>query len=171
MQMVKKSVLIFLMLWFAILLFMPKAELYYTIEKSLAKQDIKLNEKSIEEGPFSLTLKDVTVYVKGIALAKIEELDFFTLLFYSSLELSNLKVDEALQTKVPATTKEASFTHSILSPLSISIDANGSFGAIDGKVNIINKDLRIDFVEVGDIGMIQPHLTKDEKGWFYEKSF
>jgi uncharacterized membrane protein len=80
MQMVKKSVLIFLMLWFAILLFMPKAELYYTIEKSLAKQDIKLNEKSIEEGPFSLTLKDVTVYVKGIALAKIEELDFFTLL-------------------------------------------------------------------------------------------
>ena len=91
MQMVKKSALIFLMLWFSILLFMPKAELYYTIEQSLAKQDIKLNEKSIEEGLFSLTLKDVTVYVKGIALANIEELDFFTLLFYSSLEVTNLK--------------------------------------------------------------------------------
>jgi len=130
MQMVKKSVLIFLMLWFSILLFMPKAELYYTIEQSLAKQDIKLNEKSIEEG-----------------------------------------VDEALQTKVPATTKEASFTHSILSPLSVSLDANGSFGALEGSVDLINKDLRIDFVEVGDIGMIQSHLTKDEKGWFYEKSF
>ena len=171
MQMVKKSVLIFLMLWFAILLFMPKAELYYTIEKSLAKQDIKLNEKSIEEGLFSLTLKDVTVYVKGIALANIEELDFFTLLFYSSLEVNNLKVDEALHAKVPAATKEASFTHSVLTPFSVSIDANGSFGAIEGKVNIVNKDVRIDFVEVGDISMIQSLLTKDEKGWFYEKSF
>jgi hypothetical protein len=171
MQMVKKSALIFLMLWFSILLFMPKAELYYTIEQSLAKQDIKLNEKSIEEGLFSLTLKDVTVYVKGIALANIEELDFFTILFYSSLELNNLKVDEALQTKVPATTKEASFTHSILSPLSVSLDANGSFGAIEGTVDLVNKDMRIDFVEVGDMDMIQSHLTKDEKGWFYEKSF
>ena len=57
------------------------------------------------------------------------------------------------------------------SPLSVSLDANGSFGAVDGKVDLANKDLRIDFVEVGDIGMIQSHLTKDEKGWFYEKSF
>jgi len=171
MQMVKKSALIFLMLWFSILLFMPKAELYYTIEKSLAKQDIKLNEKSIEEGVFSLTLKDVTVYVKGIALANIEELDFFTMLFYSSLDVSNLKVDEALQAKVPAITKELTFTHSILSPFTVSVDANGSFGAVEGTINIANKDLRMDFVEVGNIGMIQSHLTKDERGWFYEKSF
>lgn len=171
MQMVKKSALIFLMLWFSILLFMPKAELYYTIEKSLAKQDIKLNEKSIEEGVFSLTLKDVTVYVKGIALANIEELDFFTMLFYSSLDVSNLKVDEALQAKVPAITKEATFTHTILSPFTVSVDANGSFGAVEGTINIVNKDLRMDFVEVGNIGMIQSYLIKDERGWFYEKSF
>ena len=150
---------------------MPKAELYYTLEDILSKQDITLNEKSIEEGIFSFRLKDVTLYVKGIALAHIEELDFFTLLFYSSLELHSLKVDDALQAKVPTLTKEASFIHNILSPLSISIDANGSFGAIEGKVNMLNKDVRIDFVEVGDIGMIESLLAKDEKGWFYEKSF
>ena len=171
MQMVKKSALIFLMLWFSILLFMPKAELYYTIEQSLAKQDIKLNEKSIEEGLFSLTLKDVTVYAKGIALGNIEELDFFTILFYSSLKLNNLKVDESLHARVPSYAKKISATHNIFSPFSVSLDANGSFGAVDGKVDLANKDLRIDFVEVGDIGMIQSHLTKDEKGWFYEKSF
>jgi hypothetical protein len=171
MQMVKKSILIFLAIWFSVLLFMPKAELYYTLEKTLAEQDIKLNEKSIDEGLFSLTLKDVTVYVKGIALANIEELDFFTILFYSSLDVVNLQVDEALHAKVPAITKEASFTHSIISPLSLSVDANGSFGTIEGEIGMMNKEVRIDFVEVGDISMIQSYLIKDEKGWFYEKSF
>jgi len=171
MQMVKKSALIFLAIWFSVLLFMPKAELYYTLEKALAKKDIKLNEKSIDEGLFSLTVKDVTVYVKGIALANIDELDFFTILFYSSLDLENLQVDEALHTKVPAITKEAHFTSSALSPLSLSVDANGSFGAIAGSIDIMDKEVRIDFVEVGDISMIQAYLTKDEKGWFYEKSF
>jgi len=171
MQMVKKSAFIILAVWFSVLLFMPKAELYYTLEKTLAEQDIKLNEQSINEGLFSLSIKDVTVYVKGIALAHVEELDFFTLLFYSSLEVLNLQVDEALHAKVPATTKEAVFTHSLLSPLSVSVDANGSFGTVEGQANVLDKEVRIDFVEVGNIGMIQPYLKKDEKGWFYEKSF
>lgn len=171
MQMVKKSALIFLAIWFGVLLFMPKAELYYTLEKTLAEQDIKLNEKSIDEGLFSLTLKDVTVYVKGIALANIEELDFFTVLFYSSLDVYNLEVDEALHSKVPALTKEASFTHSIFTPLTVSIDANGTFGKVEGEMNIMDKEVHIDFVKAGDISMIQPYLKKGEKGWFYEKSF
>ena len=169
--MVKKSILIFVATWFALLVFMPKVELYHTLEKVLEKQDIKLNEKSIDEGIFSLTLKDVTVYVKGIALAQVEELDFFTLLFYTSLDMSNLQVDEVLHTKVPALTKEAHFTHNIFNPLSVSFDANGSFGTVNGNFNGIDNIVRIDFVELGNISMIQSFLIKDEKGWFYEKSF
>jgi len=171
MQMVKKGALIFMAVWFGVLLFMPKAELYYTLEKTLAKQDIKLNEKSIDEGLFSLTLKDVTVYMKGIALAHIEELDFFTILFYSSLDVYNLEVDEALHTKMPALTKEASFSHGISAPLIVSIDANGTFGMVEGEMNIMDKKVHIDFVKVENIGMIQPYLKKGKKGWFYEKSF
>ncbi len=171
MQMVKKSLLIFMALWFSLLLFMPKAELYHTVEKALEKQDVKLNETSIDEGLFSLTLKDVTVYVKGIALAHVDEIDFFTLLFYSSLDMVNLKVDEALHAKVPALTKEAHFAHNIFEPLTVSFDANGSFGVVDGKFNGMDNVVRIDFVELGNISMIQSFLIKDEKGWFYEKSF
>ena len=171
MQMVKKGVLIFLAIWFALLIFMPKMEIYHTVEKALEKKDIKLNEVSIDEGLFSLTLKDVTIYVKGIALVHVDEMDFFTLLFYSSLDLSNLQVDEALHNKVPSSLTEAVFTHNVITPFTVSIDANGSFGAIAGTFNSMNNDIRIDFVEVGDISMIQSFLTKGEKGWFYEKSF
>ncbi len=171
MQMVKKIALIFFATWLALLLFMPKSELYHSVEKKLAEQDIKLNEKSIEEGLFSLSVKDVTVYVKGIALINIEELNFFTLLFYSSLNVENLIVDEALQVKVPGATKQAHITHQLFSPLSLTVDANGSFGQIEGNIDLLNYKILLNFVETKDISMIQPFLTKDEKGWHYEKSF
>jgi hypothetical protein len=150
---------------------MPKEEMYYTVEKALAAQDITLNEKSIEEGIFSLSLKDVTVYVKGIALANIEEVNFFTLLFYNTLEIDNLVVDEVLHTKVPSKTKEAVFTYQIFSPLTVSLDANGSFGHAQGVIALDEKQVHIDFVKEKEIDMIRPFLKKGEKGWFYEKSF
>ena len=171
MQMVKKSALIVVAVWFAIIIFMPKSEIYYTVEKQLNKKDITLNEKSIEEGLFMLSLHDVTVYVKGIALANIERVDFFTLLFYSSLELEGLRVDEVLHAKVPRLTKEATFRHSLFSPTTISIDANGSFGVVEGAFNLMDNQLHINFVETNEISMIQAQLQKGEKGWFYESSF
>lgn len=171
MQMVKKGAVLFGAIWFVVLIFMPKAEFYYAAEKKLLTQDIRLNEGSIEEGLFSLHIKDVTIYVKGIALAHIEELDFFTVLFYNSLEIMQLEVDDALHAKVPPTTKEAKISQHIFSPFRLTLDANGSFGVLEGEGNLLDKEVHIDFVEVKEIGMIQNYLQKNEKGWFYEKSF
>jgi len=171
MQMVKKVSLIFLGVWLALLLFMPKAELYYTLEKALATKDITLNEKSINEGLFSLSVREITVYVKGIALAKIDELNFFTLLFCSTLRIDNLIVDEALHAKVPALTQQAYVHHTLLSPLTLAVDANGSFGTVTGEIDLKNREVQMNFVETKDISMIQSSLTKSEKGWTYETSF
>ncbi|RUM67109.1 MAG: hypothetical protein DSZ06_01950 [Sulfurospirillum sp.] len=171
MQMVKKSLGIIFAVWFTLLLFMPKEEMYYKVEKILAAQDITLNEKSIESGVFSLNIKDVTVYAKGIALAHIDEIDFFTLLVYNTLRVDNLVVDEVLQSKVPAQTKEAVLTHQIFSPLTVSVDANGTFGYVEGSIDLSSKQVHIDFVKEKEIEMIKPFLQKGKKGWFYEKSF
>lgn len=171
MQMVKKSIGIIFAVWFTLLLFMPKEEIYYAVEKMLAAQDITLNEKSIDEGLFSLTLKDVTVYVKGVALANIDEIDFFTLLFYNTLSIDNLVVDEVLHSKIPAKTEEAVLTYQIFAPLTVSIDANGSFGYAQGSIHLADKQVHVDFVKPKEIDMIKSFLKKGEKGWFYEKSF
>ena len=171
MQMVKKVFIVFTLVWVAFLMFMPKAEFYYALEEKLAQKDIRLNEGSIEEGLFSLTLKDVTVYVKGIELAKIEELQFFTLLFYSSLTLETLEVDASLQSKIPALTSEASITHILFLPTQLSLDANGSFGTVEGEVNVLAKTVHINFIKTQEMDMLKHFLKKDEKGWYYERSF
>jgi hypothetical protein len=171
MQMVKKSFIVLIVAWLGILVLMPKQELYYKLEEELAKQDIKLNEAKINEGLFSLTLHQVSVYYKGINVAAIEEVSLCTVLFYSSLELRSLQMDDSLKTMVPEETKKALLSHSILSPLNISVDASGSFGSMAGKIDLGERKVRLDFNESKNIEMLKPQLKKDEKGWFYETSF
>ena len=171
MQMVKKSLIVLMVAWFAILLFMPKQELYFKIEEELAKHEIELNEKKIHEGLFSLTLEEITVYFKGINVATIQEVDFCTLLFYSSIELQRLHVDDSLKSMVPQETKEALLSHSILAPLEVSVEASGSFGEMEGTIDLSARTVRLDFNESKNIEMLKPQLKKDEKGWVYETSF
>ena len=171
MQMVKKSFFALLVLWLAILFFMPKQELYYTLETQLAKNGIKINEKSIEAGMFSLTLHESSVYVKDIKLANVERVEFFTLLFYTHVEVTNLVLDESLKSVVPTKIEEVSLTHQTWNPLQINVKAQGSFGAMQGNIAFIDRTLRFDFNETQNIAMLKPKLKEDEKGWYYETSF
>jgi hypothetical protein len=169
--MVKKIAATLLTLWIAFLLFMPKNELYATLEQKLASYDIKFNEESIEEGMNTLILKDVSVYVKGIKVAQIGEVDFFTLLFYSSLSIKNVKIDEALSSKLPSKANKIVLNNNILSVNTILVDANGSFGVVNGSIDIFNRKIALVFTEKGEIDMIKSYLLKSEKGWSYEASF
>ncbi|UPT77582.1 hypothetical protein MN086_00145 [Sulfurovum sp. XGS-02] len=171
MQMVKKSGIVLIVAWFAILVMMPKQAFYYKLEEALAEQEIKLNEEKIDEGFFSLKLHQVTVYFKGIPVATIEEMGLCTLLFYSSLELQGLHVDDSLKRMVPQETKQAWLSHSILSPLEVSVDAEGSFGGLTGTIDLNARTVHLDFNESKHIEMLKPQLKKSEKGWFYETSF
>lgn len=171
MQMVKKIFTVLFVTWFALLLFMPKQEIYYALEKELAKQEIKINEKSIEEGVFSLALNQASVYVKGVKIATIEKLSLFTLFFYTKIELDLLLLDDALKTMAPQQTSKAVFSHAIFSPFDSSVYAEGSFGVVEGKVDLKERKLHLDFTETKEIEMIKPQLKQDEKGWYYETSF
>ncbi len=169
--MVKKSGIVLIVAWFAILVMMPKQAFYYKLEEVLAKQELELNEEQIDEGFFSLNLHQVTVYFKGIPVAIIEEMDLCTLLFYSSLEIQGLHVDDSLKRMVPQETQNALLSHSILSPLKVSMDAVGSFGGMTGTIDLNARTVHLDFNESKHIEMLKSQLKKSEKGWFYETSF
>ncbi len=171
MQMVKKSVLVLLVTWLAIVILMPKQELYYKLEEALDSYEIRLNEEKKNEGLFSLSLKGVTVYVKGINVATIDEVNLFTLLFYNSVELRSLLVDDSLKTMIPQETTSAVLKHSILSPLDVSVAASGSFGSLMGNIDLNERTVHLDFNESKNIQMLKSSLKKSEKGWVYETSF
>jgi hypothetical protein len=171
MQMVKKIFIAFFVLWFALLLFMPKQELYYKLEQALVKEGIKINEERIEEGVFSLTLKNADLYVKGIKIATVEKVNLFTLLFYTKVELSELLLDSSLKRMAPQRTQSATLSHTLLSPMHVSIQAEGSFGLLAGNADLKERKVHLDFVEEKEIDMIKQMLKKGEAGWYYETSF
>lgn len=171
MQMVKKIATVVLLIWFVLVLFMPKEEIYFSLEKELVKNDIEINEESRSEGIFSLSLKNVTVYVKGIPLVTVEEINFFTLLFYTSIHFETLMIDESLKTMTPTEIEDLLLSQSILAPLNLSVKAEGPFGEARGNVDLDKRMLRMDFNDTKAIGMLQSKLKQGEKGWYYETSF
>ncbi len=171
MQMVKNTLLALFVSWLAIIIFMPKQALYYKMEKTLATQEVVLNETSIEEGLFSLTLHQVSVYVKGIPVATVEEVKFFTLLFFSRLTVDKLLLDDSLKKMLPTEMNHAEITHSLVSPLNLAVHAQGSFGALEGNIDLRASRVRLDFNESKNIKVLKSELKKDEKGWYYETSF
>jgi len=171
MSMVKYIVTLCLITWLAFILLMPKVALYYKLEEQLHMQDIALNEEVIEEGLFTLELKNVSVYVKGIPLAHIEDVTIFTLLFYSSIEVKGLEMDDSLKNMVPKETEEALLQHFVWDPFSLAVEAVGSFGAAQGSIDLKERNVHLDFNESKHIQMLKPKLQKSEKGWVYETSF
>jgi hypothetical protein len=169
--MVKKTATVLLLIWFVLVLFMPKEELYFSLEKELVKNDIELNEESRSEGVFSLRLKNVTVYVKGIPLVTVEKIDFFTLLFYTSIHFETLMIDESLKTMTPTEIEDLLISQSILAPLNLSVKAEGPFGEASGSVDLDKRMLRMDFNDTKALGMLQSKLKQGEEGWYYETSF
>jgi len=172
MQMVKNIFIIFIVFWFALLLFMPKQELYFTLEKELLKQDIEINEQSIEEGIFSLNLIKPVIYVKGIKIATIEKINIFTLVFQTNINLKSLILDDSLKSFAPQKIDVANISYSLFSPFKVIIDGKGSFGVIDGHANLDERNLRLHFSETTkELDSIKSNLKKDEKGLYYETSF
>ena len=172
MQMVKNIFITIIVFWFALLVFMPKQELYFTLEKELLKQDIEINEQNIEEGLFSLNLINPEIYVKGIKIATVEKINIFTLIFTTNINLKSLILDDSLKSFVPKMTDVANISYSLFSPFIVNLEAEGNFGLLEGNVNLNERKLRIDFSETTkELDSIRSNLKKDEKGLYYETSF
>ena len=143
----------------------------YAFTRELLKQGIEINEKSIDEGLFSLTLNEVTLYAKGIKIATIEELSFFTMLFYNSLSVNTVQVDDSLKSFVPQNIEKTIMVQQILAPTRVYITTMGSFGLAEGTIDLNTHKVRLDFIDAKDIKTIKSQLKKDDKGWYYETSF
>ena len=172
MQMVKNMLIGLVVFWFALLLFMPKESLYYALEEKLEAQGLKINEKAIETGIFSLNLIDADIYFKGINVAHIEKINIFTLLFTTNIHIKALTLDASLKAFAPEKIDQANITHLLFKPMNVNILASGSFGDIEGVVDLEEKNLRLDFSNTTkEIDLLRGNLQKDEKGLYYETSF
>jgi len=169
MQMVRKILLLLVVFLFSVIVFAPKRELYYLLERELLKQDIIINNAQIDSGLFTLTLTGLQIYVKGIEVARVDEVEIFSLLAYNRVSATGIETESSLYRVLPTKVKSVELEYQIFNPTAIQIDTNGTFGRASGSVDTNKMHLKL--IEEGAITALKPMLKKSEEGWYYELSF
>jgi len=172
MQMVKRIVggffLSLLLLW----LFAPKQELYYLLEKTLKKKNIVIANETITDTWFGLKVSNADIYVSGIKMANAAELNFNFFFFYSNLIVETIKVDDALANMAPKNINTLSASYSVINPIKVKLEGNGSFGVLDGTIALLERKVEVLFPVPKELKTIKKFLKKDaKKGWYYETNY
>ena len=172
MQMVKRILGGFFLSLILLWLFAPKVELYYLLEKSLKEKNIIISNETITDTWYGLKIENATINVAGATVASVVQLNFNFFLFYNTLKISEVKMDKSLSNMAPKEINSFSAIYSVADPLNVKLDGEGSFGVLDGKIELKNRRVEILFPETKDIKTIKKFLKKDkEKGWLYETNY
>jgi PHD/YefM family antitoxin component YafN of YafNO toxin-antitoxin module len=127
----------------ALILFLPKSSLYYLGEKELSKQKVIISNEILDEKPFSLDISNMTIFVKGINSATVENADINLMLFYNSIDIKNIKIASVASAYIPTNISNVKLSYTIFNPLVVKGNSNGEFGKIKAKYEILNKKLTI----------------------------
>lgn len=157
--------------WVALFAFMPKQAFYYRLEQVLQTQGFEMSGETLDEGIFSFSVKHPSLYIKGVKVATVDQIDLFSLLFYTTLKVQDTAIDSSLRSMAPEHIGMIKASYTILSPFGVSVWATGDFGTMEGVIDLKNRKVRLDLVEEKEIAAIRSRLLKDEKGWYYEASF
>jgi len=172
MQMVKRIVGGFFLTLILLWLFAPKQELYYLLEQSLKEKNIIISNEKFTDTWFGLKINNADVYLSGAKIAKVEELKFNFFFFYNKLSISNVTIDKSLENIAPKSVDNLTATYSVLSPLKIKLEGDGSVGSLDGEISLIERKVEILFPTPKEIQSIKKFLKKDAtKGWYYETAY
>ena len=169
MQMVKKTLLVMILLPIFLIIFMPKQELYYDLERQLQAYSITITGESIEESVLGLRIEHPIVYFNGAVIAKADSINLWTLLAYTTIDITNLDVADGMPIHVGIS--NAKLTNSLLSPTSVEILASSSIGGIDGSVDILDRNIHLNIDNNGSKGIFKQYLKKGKEGWQYESRF
>ncbi|NOQ31453.1 MAG: hypothetical protein GQ570_10045 [Helicobacteraceae bacterium] len=172
-----RNTLLYLLLFIAMLIvFMPKVNLYYLLEKELSAKGVVISSENLSDRFFSLNIKDATIYVKQIKSAKVANVNITTLLFYNYIEFDNIELSQSFEDMLPTKIKNVKILYSVLNPLNITATSIGEFGEASA---VISLEKRVVFVTikaskrlVDKYSKILRPLKTDGKGSYtYEYNF
>jgi len=159
-----KKVLIFLVgFLLGIILFAPKENLYFTLQHYLAKQNIYINS-DINSNIVKLSLKEGTIYYNKMDVIKFKEINSYLFLFFDKIEANNLKLNIGNYVVT-----NAKLIYQIFNPTKISIIGDSNFGKIDGKIDLLKRDIKI-YIKLTN-NNLKSFLRKDKKGYYYYAKF
>lgn len=170
-----KKVLLFLgILLIGTIVFLPKANLYYSAEEALSSEHLYLNGEQIHERFFYLDVRDATLLLNSMPIGTLEQIRLLPLIVYNRVTVSSLNFNGEFASLFPEGIETLTFTYSLLHPLSISIEGVGGFGPVHGTIDLSSERLTLLFEPsqlIRAYPLLLAKLHKSDEGLVYETSF
>ncbi len=176
MRWMKHTLFYLVLISILVVFFAPKRQLYYLAEEHLNSYDIVYSKEFVDDSGFVLRLSDGTLYYQDLQIAKINEITLMPLLVYNRANIAPFSLSDEMSSFLPGTISSVSATHTIISPLSIKIEASGDFGTLDADVWLLDRNISLrltptqDLLDMNPIWLRQMRKT-DDGGYSFETTF
>lgn len=122
-------------------LFAPKENLYYWLENKLQNGHIVVTGEVPHDNMLRLSVDGGRVYYDDLHIADLNKTNFFSVLFYSRLDVSAFHFSNAINFMLPKEVQFIRITYSILNPLRAIVSSEGDFGTINGSIELKSKKI------------------------------
>jgi len=168
------SFLAIFVFYFVLILILPKSEIWYKIESELYKHKVVVDDETLNETPLFLDVQNGKILFEALRVAKFENKSLLLTGLYNKIEAENLQLGEDTAGFREFFFENLSVTHSVISPMILSISGFGNFGELKGRFNIETKQIDL-LVQPSDKlkkeRAVMRHLKKHEKGYIYNAKF
>ena len=169
----KKILLSLVVFYIALIVLMPKKELYYTLNDVLKSNLIEISQKSLHDKLFFLEIKDVELYYDKAKVADIKKIDIIPFIFFNKATILNIELADSVKNILNFKAKELKLTYNIFGFSKIYIASNGTFGELEGEFDLKSKKLFLKLTpskEFENDKNINKFFKKTENGYIHESS-
>ncbi|RUM68072.1 MAG: hypothetical protein DSZ05_01685 [Sulfurospirillum sp.] len=139
----KKFLLLLGSFYLAIVLLMPKTELYYTLKSFLVPQQVVLTQKSVKDRWFDLKIEGMKLFYDGIESAEAEQVEVLPWLFFNRISAQNVRAGKDVRKMFDFNADQVTVTHSVIAPMEAKISAHGNFGTVEGAFYLKEGKLKL----------------------------
>lgn len=123
---------------------MPKKSLYYFVEEQIKPQKVIFANEKIDENIFGLSISDIEIFYDNIEFGKIKNIDTNFYIFYNSITLSDLIVENSFAIFLPKYVMNMEFKYTITNPTKIIFFGVSDIGEINGDIDFIEQVVSLD---------------------------
>ncbi len=167
----RKTLLFIVVFYLGFILFMPKVNLYYTLENFAKKEHVEIKEGSLKDRWIDLVIKDAHIFYDGIDSVKVDALQIAPWIFYNKVTARGVSPSKGIKRMFDASAEVVTLTYSLLSYKTIMIEAEGDFGVIHGTLDVLEQKLRLVLepsAKFKNNNIVREYFKKEKEGLVYE---
>lgn len=159
----KKFLIISLTAYLSLIFLMPKENLFFTLEKFLAKEKVVISNESHSDNLISLSVRNAEVSYDKLAFGNIEKISAYPLIFVNYLSISDTFISNDFKNMFPRKIDSITALYSIFYPFKVLLSFDGDFGEASGSIDIKDRLVQIELTPSEKIKKNRSFMGKFKK--------